>query len=180
MSAANNPPTSAQNSSTGQTSAATTSITKYKSRHEVPPLSDDGSDYGQWSFCTKLILESRDLWGLVTGTVIKPDQTSDPTGFAEWSQRDRDAKIQIALSLKQGPFNTIASANTAKECWDKLADRFCGKGEQRVAYLMEELFHSVFTEAESLEPQVNNSSKPAVTSTHLASDLRTKYSPSSS
>ena len=143
-------------STSTQSTVATTTVSKgYKSRHEVPPLSDDGSDYGQWSFCTQLILESRDLWKIVNGTTSKPDETTDPTGHSEWSQKDRDAKIQIALSLKQGPFNTIASATTAKECWDKLADRFRGKGEQRVAYLMEELFHSAVSEAESLEPQIN-------------------------
>jgi hypothetical protein len=139
-----------------QTTSSITTISKgHKSRHEVPALSDDGSDYGQWSFCTQLILESRELWETVNGTTAKPDQTIDPTGHSEWCQKDRDAKIQIALSLKQGPFNTIASATTAKECWDKLADRFRGKGEQRVAYLMEELFHSAISEAESLELQIN-------------------------
>jgi hypothetical protein len=64
-------------------------------------------------------------------------------------------KVQIALSLKQGPFNTIASATTVKECWDKLTDQFRGKGEQRVTYLMEELFHNAVSESETLEPQIN-------------------------
>ena len=87
--------------------------------------------------------------------VTKPDQTADPTEHKDWSQKDRDAKIQIVHSLKQGPFNTIASATTAKECWDKLADHFHGKGEQRITYLMEELFHSAVSETETLEPQIN-------------------------
>ena len=90
---------------------ATTTVSKgYKTCHEVPPLSDDGSDYAQWNFCTQLILESRGLWDVVTGVTPKPDQVVDPTGYEEWCQKDRDAKIQIALSLKKGPFNIIASA----------------------------------------------------------------------
>ena len=134
----------------------TTTVSKgYKTCHEVPPLSDDGSDYAQWNFCTQLILESRGLWNVVTGVTPKPNQVVDPTGYEEWCQKDRDAKIQITLSLKKGPFNIIASATTTRDCWNKLANRFHGVGEQRIAYLMEELFHGTLSETEGLEPQIN-------------------------
>jgi len=92
------------------------------------------------------------LWGVVDGSLTKPDQTIDPTGHNEGCKKDRDARIQIAVSLKQGPSDTIAGAKTAKACWDKLTDRFC---EQRVAYLMEELFHTAIVESEPLETQIN-------------------------
>lgn len=51
-----------------------------------------------------------------------PDAVNDPTGHKDWAQKDRNAWIQIALLLKQGPFNTMASAATAKECWEKLTN----------------------------------------------------------
>src|SRR6266478_9678730 len=54
----------------------------------------------------------------------------------------------------KGPFNIIASASSSKECWDKLTDRFRGKGEQWVAYRMESLFHSAILESKALEPQI--------------------------
>ena len=145
---------SASASSTPTQVSTTSSITTYKLRHEVPPLGDDGSDYGQWSYCTHLILESCELWDIVNGTNPAPDTVNDPAGHKDWAQKDHDTQIQIALLLKQGPFNTMASAATAKECWEKLTNQFQGKGKQQVAYLMEELFHTTISETESIEPQI--------------------------
>ena len=135
---------------------ATTAVThhNHKVKYEVPYLDNEGSDYGQWSFCSRLVLQSRDLWDVVDGTSTCPARTTDPDAYKAWMQKDRDAMIQISTSLKKGPFNVIAGASSSKECWDKLTDRFRGKGEQRVAYLMESLFHSAISESEALEPQI--------------------------
>jgi len=59
-----------------------------------------------------------------------PDQNADPTSYEDWSQKNREAQIQIATFLRKGPFNVIADTTTAKECWDKLTDRFRGKADK--------------------------------------------------
>ncbi len=125
------------NAGTTQPSNSTqmTTVTRnHKVKCNVPFLDNKGSDYGQWSFCSQLVLQSCDLWGVIDGSYTLPDRTSDPTAYDDWMQKDMAAQIQISTPLKKGPFAIIADANTAKECWDKLTDHFRGKGEQHVAY----------------------------------------------
>jgi LTR polyprotein gag-polypeptide-like protein len=45
-------------------------------------------------------------------------------------------------------------AKSAKECWDKLANKLEGKGEGHVAFLMEEVFCGNLSESEPMEPQI--------------------------
>src|SRR5258708_16504670 len=68
--------------------------------------------------------------------------------------RDREAWIQIAMLVQGQCLNAILDAKNAKECWDKLANKLEGKGEGRIAYLMEGLFCSTLSESEPLEPQI--------------------------
>ncbi len=146
------------NAGTTQPSNSTqmTTVTRnHKVKCNVPFLDNKGSDYGQWSFCSQLVLQSCDLWGVIDGSYTLPDRTSDPTAYDDWMQKDMAAQIQISTPLKKGPFAIIADANTAKECWDKLTDHFRGKGEQHVAYLMESVYQSALSESESMETQIN-------------------------
>ena len=83
--------TSTPASSTPAQTSTTSSATTYKLRHKVPSLSDDGSDYGQWSYCTHLILESHELWDVVDGTSARPDSITDPAAYQVWAQKDHDA-----------------------------------------------------------------------------------------
>src|SRR5713226_7207630 len=68
--------------------------------------------------------------------------------------KDREAWIQIAMSVQGQCLNAILDAKNAKECWDKLATKLEGKGEGRVAYLMEGLFRGALSESEPMEPQI--------------------------
>lgn len=44
---------------------------------------------------TEMILESRQLKGIVDGTTPAPDPKTDPNGYATWRRRDNDARLQI-------------------------------------------------------------------------------------
>src|SRR6266702_1203419 len=70
--------------------------------------------------------------GLHRCTEVKPDPTTDATTHAEWAHKDQKAFAQITLTLKDKPFNSVLFATTAKECWDKLSERYEGKGEQKI------------------------------------------------
>ena len=54
--------------------------------------------------------------------------------------RDREAHAQIALTLSDEPLNTVFHTQMAKQAWDSLMTRYEGKGEQKIAYLISELF----------------------------------------
>jgi hypothetical protein len=59
------PSTNLPASGSAKPASTTTAVSKGYRSCQVPPLSDNGSDYGQWGFCTELILEP---WLMADGT----------------------------------------------------------------------------------------------------------------
>ncbi len=91
--------TSTTQPNTPAANPSSTSSAQSTAISEIPPLSDDGSDYPQWSTHIQSVLKSHDLWGVTNGTLTKPDQSMDPTRYNTWCQKDHDAKILIAIHL---------------------------------------------------------------------------------
>ena len=138
------------------TTAAMTSTPSRTSqiRYEIPML-EVAEGYTHWSYCMTMVLEDNDLMGIIDGTLARPNATTNPNGYADWVSRDRKARIQIAMTLHKGPLNFILQVRMAKECWDKLAARYQGKGGRCVAYLMQSFYHMPLTDTEPMEPQIN-------------------------
>jgi hypothetical protein len=122
---------------------------------DIPFLDDSGSNFAFWRFRIRMVLELRDLWTLVDGSKAKPDEKADATGYADWISKDREARAQITLTLKDEPLNSVLFATNAKDCWDKLMECYEGKGEQKIVYLIDEVFRSTISESKPLEPQIN-------------------------
>jgi hypothetical protein len=56
---------------------------------------------------------------------------------SEWIAIDEEAHTQIEFILKDGgPLDTVVAANSAKEAWDLLAERYTGKGMEHIRQLM--------------------------------------------
>src|SRR6266702_518218 len=123
--------------------------------YDIPFHDDDGSNFTFWHFCVQTVLKLWELWGLVDGSETKPDRNADPTAYAKWTYKDQEASTQITLTLKDEPLNSVLYANTTKECWDNLSEHYEGKGEQKIVYLINEVFRSTLSESEPLEPQIN-------------------------
>jgi hypothetical protein len=121
-----------------------------------------------------MVLELRELWGLVDGTVAKPAATATAADIADWSSKDREARAQITLTLKDEPLNSVLFATTAKECWDRLLARYEGKGEQKIVYLIDEVFRTTISDSEPLEPQINALIRAASTIANLGLTLEDK------
>jgi len=156
---------SGQNTSTGVSSQqsgnapSTGAVTRTPSRasqsqYEIPML-EDTEGYMHWHYCMTMVLEENDLMSVTDGTLAKPNATTDADGYADWISRDLKARIQIATTLRNGPLNLILQAKSAKECWDKLATRYQGRGGRRIAYLMRSFFRSSLTDGEPMEPQID-------------------------
>ncbi|THH12525.1 hypothetical protein EW146_g7606 [Bondarzewia mesenterica] len=140
--------------------------------YDVPALEDDGSNFPSWKFRTQKVLEIRGLWDVVkTGAVAPAKGTSQ---HAEWEVKDREAGAQISLTLKDEPLNTVMDAKTAKDAWDKIHTRYEGKGEQKVAYLISELFRGTLTDDSPLEPQINAMRRVSHTLHSLGHELEDK------
>ena len=117
---------------------------------DIPFLDDDGSNFSFWKFRVCMVLELCDLWDFVNGTSTKPDPSADAATHAEWTYKDHEAHAQITLTLKDEPLNSVLFMSTAKECWDKLSERYEGKGEQKFVYLIDGVFQSMLSESEPL------------------------------
>lgn len=67
------------------------------------------------------------MWEIVNTNTMPPDKVS--LERALWEAKDRKAKAQIALTLKDEPLNSILFAKMAKESWDLLNTHYKGKGK---------------------------------------------------
>ncbi len=123
--------------------------------YDIPFHDDDGSNFTFWRFRVQTVLKLWELWGLVDGSETKPNRNADPTAYAKWTYKDQEASTQITLTLKDEPLNSVLYANTTKECWDNLSEHYEGKGEQKIVYLINEVFRSTLSKSEPLEPQIN-------------------------
>ena len=123
-------------------------------RYEIPML-EDADGYTHWQYCMTMVLEDSDLMGIVDSSLLRPNAAMHPADHADWVSRDRKARIQIATTLRKGPLNLILQIKNAKGCWDRLADRYQGKGNRRVAWLMQAFYRTPLTDTEPMEPQIN-------------------------
>jgi len=84
----------------------------------VPPFDGNAADFPRWMFRMRIALKSRRSWDVVDGSYPEPNRSADPSGHANWSMRDCDAQLQIALNLEGEAMNQVlvSQCATAKEC----------------------------------------------------------------
>jgi hypothetical protein len=81
----------------------------------------EGNDFHLWKFQAQIVLESRGLWGVVSGEEQRPASASFallPDG--EWLKRDSKAKALLVTSLGMGQINHVTNCGSSKEIWDRL------------------------------------------------------------
>ena len=142
------PVTSSVSATSGRSTHASSRL------YDVPQLENDGNNYYSWKLRVAMILEVRGLKGLIDGTDPRPG-SDDITQLLSWLERDREARAQILLTLKDEPLSGIVFETTATEIWKKLQDRYEGKGLHSVARLIGELFQKSLSDEKPLEPQLN-------------------------
>ena len=123
---------------------------------DVLSLNDDGTNFQMWKFCIQTILGVRRIWGVVSGDDAKPDQATHPTEYEEWLTKDKEAHVQITLTLKDEPLSGVLYSTTSAEVWRKLSERYEGHGKQSIAYLISELFRNTLLDDTSMETQLNS------------------------
>jgi hypothetical protein len=165
-------PSSGGGSSSG-TSGSTPTAKGHPRMFDIPFLDDNGSNFAFWHFCARMVLKLCDLWSFVNGSKTKPTTTTDPD-YEDWISKDCEARAQITLTLKDEPLNSVLFATNTKDCWDKLSERYEGKGEQKIVYLIDEVFWSTLSESNPLEPQINALIRAANTISNLGLTLDDK------
>jgi len=130
--------------------------------YDIPPLENDGSNFRAWKFRISTVLELRDLMGIVDGSVKCPDPIFDKNSnivtnqvdIDAWAHNNREAKAQIILSLEDEPLRGILHTTTASDAWDKLNERYEGKGLHTIVHLIQEIFHASFSDEMPMAPQL--------------------------
>jgi hypothetical protein len=74
-------------------------------------------NYSLWVVKMKLILQSLDLWDVVSGAEAQP---ADADLKIKWLLKDSKAKVYICLAVVDSILPTVSSLNTSKEVWSQL------------------------------------------------------------
>ena len=126
-------------------------------KFDLPLLDDDGENYEVWCTTLMLALSNRDLWSIVAGTESAPDPTTDAAAHADWRIKDQEAKLIILLALKCVGKKCVFRASTSKDYWDRLSDRYSGRGDdQKIVTLLEQVLGVSFKDSEPLQQQLDD------------------------
>ncbi|VDB84598.1 unnamed protein product [Peniophora sp. CBMAI 1063] len=147
-------------------SSETTTLIKFPADQHLT----GAESWATWEFRQRAVFELYGLLDLVEGK----DKLADDAKTAEitaWTLRDRQARLQITFNIGTGPIEAALGCKTAHEVWSRLEDRYRGKGFQRAAHLITEIFRGELVAEEPLEPQLNALSSKARMVRALGFDL---------
>ena len=71
-----------------------------------------------------------------SSTVASPVavKTTHPVESEERLSKDREARAQVTLTLKDEPLSGVLYTTTSAEAWKRLSERYEGKGKQSITY----------------------------------------------
>lgn len=92
-------------------------------------------NYESWKLQMKSILICNDLWGYVSGTIIKTEENA-----VGWTLKDQKALALIILSVSRGQLNHVKKSETSLAAWEDLRRVYESKGPVRKATLYKQLY----------------------------------------
>src|SRR5271167_4511794 len=95
------------------------------------------ANYRTWKFSMRMVLQARDLWEVVSGEEVKPEEAK---AAQVWEKKARKALATIALTLSAAEKEHIIECTAPKAAWDILEKLYEGKGRNRKIMLLQELF----------------------------------------
>ncbi|HEX4706357.1 MAG TPA: reverse transcriptase domain-containing protein, partial [Candidatus Udaeobacter sp.] len=114
---------------------------------------NDTSDFAHWKHRVKRALLINDLFCMVDGSIPRPLNGSPD--LLNWLKMNELAKGQMDMFLKDDALEAVRHADDASTIWNILNDSYEGKGRQRIVGILNDIFHTVFSDTEPLEPQLN-------------------------
>ena len=85
----------------------------------------NGNNYHSWKFQMKMVLMSKGLWSIVTGTDAEPQGPGVTEREKQnWKNRQDIAYSTIALAVEPKQQTYVPHTDNAKKAWDDLAKRF--------------------------------------------------------
>ena len=95
------------------------------------------SNYRTWKFSMRMVLEAKDLWGIVSGDEKKPDKEPEAV---TWEKSAKKALALISLTLTAAEQQHIIDCTSPVVAWKILEKLYEGKGRNRKFMLLQELF----------------------------------------
>ena len=90
--------------------------------YEIVPFN---GNYHSWKFQMKMVLMSKGLWSIVTGTDAEPQGPGVTEREKQnWRNRQDIAYSTIALAVEPKQQTYVRHTDNAKKAWDDLAKRF--------------------------------------------------------
>jgi len=100
----------------------------------------------------KSILVYNDLWGYVSGTIVKPEEAGEA---AAWTTKDEKALALIVLGVSKTEIGHIRKETTSRGAWNELEKIHKSQGPVRKAVLYRELYQSQKKSDQSMAHFVN-------------------------
>lgn len=78
----------------------------------------NGNNYATWKFRVRMLLIRDDVWDIVDGTELSPEES--PVEIAKWKKRDNKALATICLSVEDSQLVHVKDARSSFEAWSSL------------------------------------------------------------
>ena len=98
----------------------------------------DGENYQQWKFQIKCALKAKGIYGLVDGSVPKPQSGTDE--IANWEKKDAIAMFTLTSAMDLKQITLVENCESAKEILEKLNSIYQQRSEVS-KMLVHERFH---------------------------------------
>ena len=79
----------------------------------------DDTNYHQWKLQITLVLKAAEVWTVVSGEEMKPEDDDD---VQDWNKKDITAQAIMVPTLSKHQSNHVCNSTTAKEMFDKLEE----------------------------------------------------------
>nr|XP_007141981.1 hypothetical protein PHAVU_008G242300g [Phaseolus vulgaris]ESW13975.1 hypothetical protein PHAVU_008G242300g [Phaseolus vulgaris] len=110
------------------------------SRAMVSPLLQGEKDYHTWARKMKQTLLSKNMWGVIDGTLCPSFQEDPVNGL--WQRCNKKVLGWILYSTIEPIRQTIMSFGSASEVWKNLHDRFSQSDITKIFHLQEQIFQA--------------------------------------
>lgn len=109
----------------------------------------DSENYDSWNVQMKSILIHQELWKVVSGVEVKPDDEM-------WKSKDEKALATIVLSIKANQINSIKHCKSSAEAWLKLKEIYQPTSPGRKVTLFKKLLNLKMSENEDSNQFLNS------------------------
>src|SRR6187399_2298329 len=85
-------------------------------------------NYDTWSVHMECLLTINDVWDIVKGIELCPDDTvENRESVAQWNKRDKAARARLLLAISAPELNQIKGLVTSMQIWNKLESIFADR-----------------------------------------------------